>query len=184
MNDVRIVPLYGGAMQRPRSTQLREADDDLVDLVFTMFYLRADGHHIVVDTGAPRASEIPQHRPVTHDADQDPGPALARTATFRSARASGSSALPDTVPAVNRSWSRAARPPTCFPATTSPSTTTCLLGGARGAGTRFSGVEGFTINTHYSDLASYFRSVQHCLAAADVILPSHDARVHDRDEYR
>lgn len=55
------------------------ADAGPIELVFSMFYIRADGKHIVVDTGVSATEETaPHHHPMNRSAEQDPILALAR----------------------------------------------------------------------------------------------------------
>ena len=78
MGDVRVVPLCAGTAVRKRSLLVEDAEPDLLELTFTMFYVRSGDRHIVVDTGiaAPEETQA-HHHPVERTARQDPVAALA-----------------------------------------------------------------------------------------------------------
>lgn len=78
MSDVRIVPLCVGTAQRKHSGLVMGAAPDEVDITFTMFYVRADDLHIVVDTGVPPQNETAAHHfPMARTDEQDPVATLA-----------------------------------------------------------------------------------------------------------
>jgi N-acyl homoserine lactone hydrolase len=79
MSDVRIVPLCVGTAQRKWSGLMMGADPEWIDITFTMFYVRADDRHILVDTGVPAAEETAEHHhPMARSVEQDPVAALDR----------------------------------------------------------------------------------------------------------
>lgn len=77
MSDVRVVPLCAGTAERTVSRLLMGAAPDPIDLTFSFFYVRANGLHILVDTGVACPEETaPHHHPLAQTPEQDPVAAL------------------------------------------------------------------------------------------------------------
>ena len=76
--DTRIVPLSAGTLRRARSSQVFGSGPDEIELSCTMFYVRVDNRHVIVDTGIHAEEDArPDHRPLSRTPAQNPVAALA-----------------------------------------------------------------------------------------------------------
>lgn len=74
-----IRPLLVGTATRDRATFLMGATSEPITIPFLMFYVRATGRHILVDTGVGSEEETPRHHhPMSQTPEQRPTAALAR----------------------------------------------------------------------------------------------------------
>jgi glyoxylase-like metal-dependent hydrolase (beta-lactamase superfamily II) len=74
-----IYPLLTGTAGRDRATFLMGASAERITIPFVMFYIRAEGRHILVDTGVGAPEDtLPHHHPMNQTPEQKPEAALAR----------------------------------------------------------------------------------------------------------
>lgn len=77
MTETLIVPLCLGTAVRPRSALVWGAPPEPVEFAFIGYYVRADGRHVLVDTGVPRQDEAaPRYQPISTTPGQHPIAAL------------------------------------------------------------------------------------------------------------
>lgn len=77
--DTVIHPILAGTADRDRATFVMGAKPEAFTLPFLMFYVRAGGRHIVVDTGVGAPADTgTHHHPMAQTAEQRPLAALER----------------------------------------------------------------------------------------------------------